>query len=152
MAKVHMCGEIGSATFNAAMASILDNPAATLPEILGGERPNRGCLNLPRRIDVACSSTALASEWACTFEVDAGARVVVDIPIINCDAWRVLRRKRRRVHDTPEAAAAADEAGMVMLAANDHGSDSESDSSEVRVRFEVCCFGFSILFHSSFAL
>ena len=93
MAKVQMCGDIGSATFNATMASLLDDPAAMLPDILGGKRPNRECLNLPRRFDVACSSTALASDWTCTLVISAGASVVVDIPIINCDAWRAFREE-----------------------------------------------------------
>ena len=93
MAKVKMCGDIGSATFNATMASLLDDPAAMLPDILGGKRPNRECLNLPRRFDVACSSTALASDWTCTLVISAGVSVVVDIPIINCDAWRAFREE-----------------------------------------------------------
>jgi hypothetical protein len=85
-AKVLLCGSQGSSAYNATMASIFDDPAAALPEIIGGERPNRECLNLPRRLDVACSSTALASDWTLTLVVNAGERVVVDIPLLDTAA------------------------------------------------------------------
>ena len=125
MAKVKACGAVGSAQFNAAMALILDDPTATLPELMGGQRSNRASVVLPRRVDAACASTAMASGWTSTLFVAAGECVVVDIPMIDTEhpVWR--RTNQASSDDEPEvvgsvtsAASAPCVAGVPLIAAD----------------------------------